>query len=257
MDSQYLSVVIIDDESSAIDLLEMFLRRFPVFKVTGKETNAKKGLELVMELLPELVFLDIDMPEMNGLQVADKIHAGNFYSEIVFTTAHEHYAFDVLGIEPLDFLTKPFTVSDLEAVIQKYQIKVEKRNKDRKLDNFIHSQNNSAKITLPANYGQLMVSIKDIVLIKSQANKSVMQLQDGTFEEVNKSLSALISLINSPAFFQIHRSVYVNLNYVQRLDKKNLKCILSYNNTLEEEPISKFHLAHFEKINSFPIIKLN
>lgn len=140
MDSSYLSVIIIDDEPAAIELLEMYLRQFPLFKVTGKETDAKKGLSLVMELLPELIFLDIDMPEMNGLQVADKIHSGNFYSEIVFTTAHDQYAFDAMGIEPLDFLTKPFSISDLEAVIHKYQEKNKKKNKERKLDHFLHSQ---------------------------------------------------------------------------------------------------------------------
>lgn len=252
MDPKYMSVIIIDDEPAAINLLEMFLRQFPQVKVTGKETNAKNGLEMVMATLPELVFLDIDMPDMNGLQVANKIHSGNFYSEIVFTTAHEHYAFDALGIEPLYFLTKPFSTKDLEVVLQKYQAKIEQKNKDRKLDNFIHSQNISPKITLPVNYGLLLVSIKDIVLIKSKGNKSILYLFDGMVEEVNLTLTKMMSEISSPAFFQIHRTVFVNLNYMQRLDKKKSTCILSFNNSTLEEKMSKTFLAHFEKLNLFP-----
>ncbi len=252
MDAKFISVVIIDDEATAIDLLEMFLRQFPQFNVIGKETDAKKGLEKVIELLPELVFLDIDMPGMNGLQVAKKIHSGNFYSEIVFTTAHEHYAFDALGIEPLDFLTKPFSISDLEAVAQKFQSRIEKKNKDRKLDNFIHTQNNSPKITLTANHGLLLVSIKDIVMVKSNSAKSILYLEDGSVEEVNKNLNAIMDQINSPAFFQIHRTVFVNLNYMQQLDKKKSTCVLGFNNSTLEEPISRIQLAHFEKLNLFP-----
>lgn len=255
MSSHYLSVVIIDDEQTAIDLLEMYLRQFPVFKVTGKETEAQRGLERVTELLPELVFLDIDMPDMNGLQVANRIHSGNSYSEIVFTTAHDHYAYDAMDFEPLDFLTKPFSSKDLELVLQKYQAKMERKDRERKMDNFIHSQSNSVKISIPANHGLLVISIRDIVLVKSQVNKCLIYMQDGTIEEVTKSLGTVMSLINSPAFFQIHRSEYVNLNYMQRLDKKKLKCILDFNSTVLEEPVSKFHLAQFEKLNSHPFIK--
>lgn len=257
MNSQYLSVVIIDDEQAAIDLLELYLRQFPVFRVMAKATEAQAGLEKVMELLPELVFLDIDMPEMNGLQVASRIHSGNFYSEIVFTTAHDHYAYDAMGVEPLDFLTKPFSVDDLATVLQKYQNKIEKKNRERKMDDFIHSQPDSAKISIAANHGILVISIRDIVLVKSKANKSMLYLRDGTIEEVSKGLTFLMNQINSPAFFQIHRTVYINLNYLQRLDKKKSICVLGYNSTVMEEPISKFHLMQFEKLSSYPFIDLD
>lgn len=257
MNSQYLSVVIIDDEPWAVELLELYLRQFPVFKVVATENEAQAGLDTVMQLLPELVFLDIDMPDMNGLQVANRIHSGNFYSEIVFTTAHDHYAYDAMGVEPLDFLTKPFSKDDLQAVLQKYQDKMEKKNRERKMDNFIHSQPDSAKISLQANHGVLVVSIRDIVVIKSKSNKCFIYLQDGTIEEITKGLAALLEEVNSPAFFQIHRSTAVNLNYLHRLDKKKMLCILGFNSTVMEEPISRYHLMEFEKLNSHPFIKFD
>jgi two-component system LytT family response regulator len=255
MESQSLSVVIIDDEQSAIDLLDIYLRQFPVFNVVAKETGAARGLDSVINLLPDLVFLDIDMPDMDGLQVADQIHSENFCSEIVFMTAHDHYAFDAMGVEPLDFLTKPFGIQDVETVLQKYHLKVEKKNRERKLDNFIHSQPDLAKISVPANHGLLMISIRDIVLVRSNVNKSLLYLQDGTIEEVAKGLTAMMEQINSPAFFQIHRTTFINLNYLQRLNKKKSVCILQFHSTVLEEPISKFHLAQFEKLNSHPYIK--
>lgn len=99
--------------------------------------------------------------------------------------------------------------------------------------------------------------MKDIVMVKSNSNKSILYLQDGTHEDVNKSLSVVINLLNSPAFFQISRSIYVNLNYLQRLDKKNSSCILTFNNSTIEEPISKTHLSHFEKLNLFPVVRFS
>ena len=145
MESTTISAILIDDEPEAINLLEMYLRHFPSITITAKECNAENGLKLVTETLPELVFLDIDMPEMNGLQVADRIASSNYHTEIVFTTAHQHYAYDALGIEPLYFLTKPFNIEDLKIVIEKFHEKAELKKNAQKLDNFIQSQNRSPK----------------------------------------------------------------------------------------------------------------
>jgi two-component system, LytTR family, response regulator len=255
MDSAKISAVIIDDEQDSINLLQMYLRHFPNINVTGTETNAIKGLELVDETLPELVFLDIDMPGMNGLQVADKIHSDNFYSEIVFTTAHQYYAFDALNIEPLDFLTKPFCIEDLGVVLQKFEIKNEKKKLERKLDRFIHSQNSSHQIKLPANHGVLMVETKDIVVIKSNANKCILHLQDGTTEIINKNLNKLIEILNLPSLFKLNRSTYANLNYLNRIDKKTNKCFLSFNHSIHEEIISRNQIILFEKLDLYPNIQ--
>ena len=254
MDLNTISAFIIDDEPDAINLLEMYLRQFPDIVVIGKENNAIKGLELVNEMLPDLVFLDIDMPDMSGLQVADKIQSENRYSEIVFTTAHRHYAFDALGIEPLDFLTKPFCILDLETVIKKFKEKSERKEQERQLDKFIHSQSNSLKIKLPSTLGVLIVDIKDIVVLRAKANNCVLHLQDGTIETITRNLYIVVEMLNSPAFIQTNRSTYINSNYLQRVDKKNHKCIVRYNQIFSEEPISRNHIAYFDKLDIFPVM---
>jgi len=252
MELTNISAIIIDDEPEAINLLEMYLRTFPHIKVIGKETNAMKGLELIKETLPELVFLDIDMPDMNGLQVADKIHSENFYSEIVFTTAHSHYAYDALGVKPLDFLIKPFCIEDIVIVMQKFRVKAEKKNYERKVDSFIHSQTNIPKLKLPSTQGVLVVDIKDIVLLKSKANNCNIHLQDGTVETITRNMNILMDLLNSPSFFRISRSTSINLNYLRRVDKKKYRCYIEINHTHQEEGISKNQMIHFEKLGLFP-----
>jgi len=252
MDQTTISAIIIDDEPDSIRLLEMYLRQFTSIKVIGKETVAKKGLELAKEMLPELVFLDIDMPDMNGLIVAAKIQSENFYTEIVFTTAHQHYAYDALDIKPLDFLTKPFCIADLEIVIQKYNAKAEKKKHEKKLDAFINSQASSTKIKLPTTKGMLFIDLKNIVILRSNSNNCDVHMNDGTMETVTRNLYKVANILNSPALFQTSRSTYINMNYLQRVDKKNFKCIIGYNQTILEEPISRNKMMHFEKMIKFP-----
>ena len=252
MDQTIISAIIIDDEPDAIDLLEMYLRKFTYVNVIGKECQAKKGLELVKETLPELVFLDIDMPDMNGLIVAEKIQSENFYSEIIFTTAHQHYAYDALSIEPLDFLTKPFFISDLEIVMQKYKAKIEKKKHEKKLDMFVSAQTNSPKIKFPTTKGMLFIEINKIVILRSKLNNCDLYMDDGTMETITRNLYKIAAIINSQIFFQLNRSTYINLNYLQRVDKKNFKCTISYNQTVIEEPISRNKMNHFDKMIKFP-----
>ena len=252
IDMATISAIIIDDEPNAINLLEAYLRKFPSIQVIGKETEAKKGLELVKEKLPELVFLDIDMPDMDGLMVANKIQTENFYSEIVFTTAHQHYAYEALDIKPLDFLTKPFSITDLETVFKKYNDKLVKKKQEKKFETFINSQNNSAKIKLPTTNGILFIEIKNIVLLRSKSNNCDILMEDGTTETITRNLYKIVSILNSPAFFQISRSACINLNYLQRIDKKAFKCIISNSKITLEEPITRNSMIIFEKMMKFP-----
>jgi two-component system LytT family response regulator len=138
-------------------------------------------------------------------------------------------------------------------VIQKYQDKMEKKSYEVKLDKFIHSQANSPKIKFPSTQGILIVEMKDIVMLKSKANNCNIFLEDGTVETITRNLYIVIRMLNSPTFFQVNRSTCINLNYLQRVDKKNQKCVLGYNHTISEVEISRTHLNYFEKLNVFPI----
>lgn len=252
MDQPTISAIIIDDEPNAIHLLEMYLRQFPYIQVIGTESQAIKGLELVKQTLPELVFLDIDMPDMNGLKVADKIQSENFNSEIVFTTAHQHYAYDALGIEPLDFLTKPFCIADIEIVMQKYIAKSEKKKHEKKLELFIDSQANSPKLKFPTTKGLLFLEAKNVVILKSKLNNCDVYLNDGSVETITRNLYKVVPLLNLPTLFQTSRSTYVNLNYLQRVDRRSLKCTISFNQTIIEEAMTRSSMILFDKKIKFP-----
>jgi len=247
-----ITTIIIDDDPQAIYLLEMYIRQFPEISIIGKSTKAPAGLLLINKKLPDLVFLDIDMPDMTGLQVAEAMRNKSFHSEIVFTTAYQQYAYNVLAIEPLDFLTKPFCPEDLQKVIKKFQAKAERKKHEQKLDYFIQSQSNPPPISVPTVHGFLFIDIKDLVFIKAKINGTEIYLQDGTVETVSKRINQLISLLNSTLLFQINRGIYVNLNYVVRIEKKKAICTMRFNNSTHEETISRSNIVIFKKLNIFP-----
>lgn len=252
MDQQTITAIIIDDDPHAINLLDMYLRHFPEIQVICKESDPKKGLEIIKSNPPDLIFLDIDMPDMDGLTLADKIQSVNFHSEIVFTTAHQHYAYAALGVEPLDFLTKPFLLDDVVPVISKYKVKAEKKNYQKKLDLLIHAQNNPVTIKLPSTKGILFVDIKDIVILRADLHYTEIVLSDGSTETVIRTLNRLVAFINSPSYFQVSRSVFINLNYLHRIERKGMKCFLNVNDKLIEEKMSRGAITLLEKTMNFP-----
>lgn len=252
LDAGNISAIMIDDDPEAINLLEIYLRYFQNITIIGKSSGAKAGLELIFELFPDLIFLDVDMPDMTGLQVAESVRNENLQSEIVFTTAYQHYAYKALSIEPLDFLTKPFCLEDIENVINKYIARKEKKEQEQKLDKFRQSQGTVMKVKLPTCHSYVFVDLNDIVYIKSNTNGTYVYLQDGTVETVTRSLSSLMLLLNSSLIFQINRSTCVNLNYLYRIDKKKEICILRYNQKTYEESISRYNIINFDKLNIFP-----
>jgi len=247
-----ITAMIIDDEPDAIELLEMFLRRFPEVQVIGKECDARNGLEMTIVNPPDLIFLDIDMPGMNGLTLADRIQASNSHSEIVFTTAHQHYAYDALGIEPLDFLTKPFSIADLEIVVTKFNNKAEKKEYQKKLDSLLLSQSTPVIVKFPSTKGLLFVDMKEIVLVKAKLHYTDITLSDGTTETVIRNFAKTVELINSPSFFQVSRSTMINLRYLHRIDRKNQTCYLKVGDQFVEEKMARGTTLLLEKTVSFP-----
>jgi two-component system LytT family response regulator len=251
-EKQTISTIIIDDDIKALNLLEAFLRTFDEISLVGKESDPNAGLELINSNPPDLIFLDIDMPDLDGLTLAEKVQAINFHSEIVFTTGHQHYAYEALGIEPLDFLTKPFSSDEIQTVISKFKAKVEKREYDKKLESIINTQNSPVIIKLPSIKGILFVDIKDIVCLKARIRYTDIILADGSKETIIRTINKVFSLINSPSLFQINRSVVINLNYLHRIERSGMKCYLLVNNTIIEEKMARGTISIFEKTVTFP-----
>jgi len=253
MTEQQITAVIIDDNEDAIALLEIYLKAFKEIKIVGSTLNPHQGVKIIKKTIPDIVFLDIDMPEMNGLEVGQIIYDSKLKTEIVFTTAHSQYAFPALTIKPLDYLVKPFGPSDLISVINRYRNKIKNKEFERKMDLFVRTRQVTPKVKLSDKDGFVFVSPDDIMLIRSEGNYSRIFLKDGTDDLITQNISIIAEALDSPNIIKASRSALINIQYLKRIEKRKRICTLIWENITLEECINKTNFAYFEKLNCFPI----
>lgn len=234
-------------------LLETYLKSLTEVEIIDKATSGEEGLRLISESFPDLVFLDIDMPDINGIEVARIIKERNYKTQIVFTTAFNKYAYDAITTEPLDYLIKPFGPENLELVITKFKQRLNKEEDDRKFEILIQSQKTYGKIKLPTNQGVIILHADDVALMKANGNCCVLYLSDGNVETVSISLFKVTKLFGSPNIYRISRSIAINMKYLRRVDRTNKTCIISVKGNYFEEALSRNNINFFEEMKCFPI----
>ena len=248
-----LTAIIIDDDDEAIRLLKIYLLDFSEIELVDSSSDPKKGLVLLQKKLPDIVFLDIDMPGLSGLSLADEMKKNELHTEVVFTTAHRHYAYQALSIEPLDYLVKPFGQQELADVIDRYHSKMADLHKKKAMNRLIRDNNALSKVKLPTKSGILFIAPDEIILLRSAMNNTLLFLKDGTEQQITQNINRVVRLINSSQLIRASRSAYINTKYLKKIEKKTKLCILEYGDLRLEEPINKASLVFFEKQNCFPI----
>ena len=253
MADRKITAVIIDDNEDAISLLEIYLQAFKEIQVIESTTNPQKGVKIIKKVLPDIVFLDIDMPEMNGLEVGQIILESEIKTEVVFTTAHSQYAFNALSIRPLDYLVKPFGPADLISVINRYNNKQKNEEFERRMDFFMRTNRVIPKIKLSTKNGIVFINPDEVMLIRSEMNYCRLYLKDGKEEMILQNIVKVVEALDSPNILKANRSAYLNLQYLKRIEKKKRLCYIKHKDVALEEPINRSSLIYFEKLNCFPI----
>lgn len=248
-----ITAIIIDDEEEAISLLEIYLQPFQEVKIIDKTSNPKKGIRLIKKKVPHLIFLDIDMPEIDGIEVAIMIKEEQLNTEIVFTTAYSEYAFQALRVKPLDYLIKPFGPEELISVINKFKTNNKRKELERRMDLFVKNNKSNPKIKFPTRFGIILVDPDDIMLLRIEDNYTLIFTTNGKSEIITMNILKIVSTIDSPSIVKISRSAYINLQYLRRIERKNKTCVLHYKDISLEEPLNRTGLIFFEKLNCFPI----
>jgi two-component system, LytTR family, response regulator len=187
-----LRTIIIDDEQHCTDVLKaMLAKKFSTkTKVVGEASSAASGKELINDLKPDLVFLDVEMPVQTGIDLLVGLDKIDF--EVIFTTAHEQYALQAIKLNAMDYLLKPFSVEELGTAIEKCISKKSAAINPETLHTLISNLKNispeNKKIGLPTQHGILFVLIKDILRIESISNYSQFFFTDHTKMVVAKTL---------------------------------------------------------------------
>jgi two-component system LytT family response regulator len=220
-----IKTIIVDDEFNAREFLQKLLNRyFPdKFLVLALCESVDEAIHAIDKFNPELVFLDVQMPNKNGFQLFKELNKINF--EVIFTTAHSEFAIDAIKCSALDYLLKPINYIDLLETVKKYESKLHKASQQEKLMLLIENLDtgNSAfnKIALPTETGFELVKTNAILYCEADSNYCKIICLDGKKIVLSKTLKFIEELLPTSTFQRIHKSYLVNLNYVTRFNKTN------------------------------------
>lgn len=216
--------ILIDDERNGREILLALLEKFcPAIEVLGTADSGESGLKLIQQFQPQLVFLDINMPGMNGFEMLEKLDQINF--EVVFVTAHDDFALKAFKFSAVDYVLKPIDLEDLQKAVKKVEEKMAKQagagqTKYKELfHNIRNIQNPFDKIGLATRDGLIFVKIPDIVRLESDVNYTWFILSGGEKILASKTLKEFEELLEEYNFYRIHKSHLINLSHLQRYIK--------------------------------------
>ncbi len=210
--------IIIDDEADSVKLLALQLKMYcPQVLVVAGCTDAEDGLQKIKSLQPNIVFLDIEMPVMNGFQLLEKLGAINF--SLVFVTAYDQFAVKAFRFSALDYLLKPIDGKDLQAAVQKAMQRhwpVQQQLTMLKDQVQGTQKNHPGKIALPYQNGVSFVEVENIVYCESENNYTRFYTTDGQQHLVSKNLGDIQEVLEERNFLRVHRQYLVNLDHIKK-----------------------------------------
>ena len=218
-----IKTVIIDDENSASEFLEKMLQRyFPnKFYVCSLCESIDDAVVAIETYQPDLVFLDIQMPNKNGFELFKEVKEINF--EVIFTTAHSEYAIEAIKRSALDYLLKPINYIDLLGAVTRFENKSKKESQQKQfnvlLENIDTGEVAHKKLAISTETGIEFVKFNSIVYLEAQNNYTKINLLDGSSIIASKTLKSFDELLPRELFFRIHKSYLINMNFVKRFFK--------------------------------------
>ena len=235
-----LTSVIIDDKPANVNLLKQLLNTYcPRIEVTGTANNIADGYSCINTLQPDVIFLDIEMPNGSGFELLHKFKDISF--EVIFTTAYNQYAIQAFRENALDYLLKPIDIDALQqAVIKAEKISKLKQTNER-LTRYLQQAQTPAgtKIGLPVQDGYLYLNYQDIIRCEASGSYTNIFTADGKKIMVSMRLKECEELLPEKAFFRVHHSHVVNLQYITRYVRGRGGYVLMQDNVMVEVAASK------------------
>ena len=220
-----INCIIIDDERHCIGTLALLLQaNFSEVNIVATCRNGNEGLEAIIKFNPDLVFLDIAMPGMDGFEMLSHIDQPDF--EIIFTTAFDNHAIRAFKVNAVDYLLKPINKDEFTKAVDRALSKIQaSRSAEQPIDlrqlysllDYLKEDNNGeGRIAIPTLEGFQMIKLDRIYYILSDGNYSKIYYKDKSPELVTRSLKQLEKMLSGSNFVRIHRQTLVNINHIDK-----------------------------------------
>ena len=213
-----LSAIIIDDEADSIKLLQLQLAQTcPQVEVIATYNSSVKASNEIEGFHPDLLFLDIEMPVIDGFELLNKILHLNF--SVIFITAYNQYALKAFRFNALDYLVKPIDTNDLAEAVAKAEKKIKPTSTQLSLLQRQMRGEMATKIAIPGQNGVSFIELNEIVFVEASNNYSKLILTDKRIFTVSKTLKDVQDVLEESHFLRVHRQYIINLNHVKQFNR--------------------------------------
>lgn len=243
---QKFKTIIVDDEPEARELLSFLLSDYPEIDIKGKAENVDEAIALLLKLKPDLVFLDIEMPNKSGFDFLNEIKDFEMNPTIIFVTAFNQYAIEAFKFAAFDYLLKPIESLELAKTLERLKSGTKEKVLSQQT-NVLFSELSLKKVKFKTVNGFVLIDPQDIAYCIAEGNYCNIFLKSGEKIFVSSYLADVFSLLPFHDFFRISRSVVVNLKLLQRVNRKSKKCQIIVNDKKVHFLISKRAIMELEK----------
>ena len=223
--------LIVDDEPRAVRGLQILIERnCPEITLIGSASGIEEAYKIIVQEKPDLVFLDINMPQGSGIDLFKRIHKNN-RTKVVFTTAYDVFAITALRLSAIDYLLKPIDKNELIEAVERYK-EVSQSDDQLKVFSEILENKTPERFSINTVDGIYVIKYADVNFLSSEKNYTKFHLTDSTMLS-SKPLGEYEKMFDSNKFVRIHRSYLVNLDKIVEFDKKSGNVILENGKTVE------------------------
>lgn len=217
-----INAILIDDEATGLEALQLAIGKYcPDVFIKGAYKTPQQGLEGIRQIKPDLVFLDVQMPQMSGFDVLQQLSPVMF--EVIFVSAHDQYAIKAIKFSALDYLLKPIDVDELIHAIKKVKERLNNKNNFYRyqsvLNNIQLKSGKIEKLAVPSLEGIDFFNTEDIIYCKADGSYTIIILKNNKQVLVCKNLKDFENLLVDSGFCRVHHAYLINLRHVQKYIK--------------------------------------
>ena len=249
-----LRAVLVDDEPLSLNELEFALGQNEEIGIIGKYVDPLEALENIKKLKPELVFLDIEMPALDGFSAAQQIVDMGFDTQIIFASAFEQHAVKAFEMDAADYVIKPFSETRLRLTINRISKRINNRQVSQCPANewikYNSSQRFINKIPVWKENGIVLLDPETILYFTMDEKKVTVHLKDDSYES-NSTLAELEQKLGDRGFFRCHKSFLINLDYIAKIIPwSNSTYLIRLKETTNQIPVSRYYSKKLKEMLS-------
>lgn len=215
-----MKVVIIDDEDNGRNIIRQYLSLYcDDVDIMGEANSVKSGVEMLSEITPDVLFLDIQMQDGTGFDLLETLPQRSF--KVIFVTSYDQFALKAIKFNAADYILKPVDPDEFVEAVQRVQADLAKEINDNRIDQLLTNMDNFTRVGFPTDEGVLFVDIDDIVRCEADGGNTQVFTDNGTMFVATKNIKVYEELFADNKFLRINKTNLINTSYIDKYEKSD------------------------------------